>query len=59
MRDLVKSSNDGHWYYKETQWKMVLDCLSDALSMFSEADLNHELYLIIDHCSDAVFNLVK
>ena len=59
MATMVKSVNDGNWYYDETQWKYILDYLCDALGSFSEADLNHELYIIIDHCADKVSEIVR
>lgn len=54
MTTLVKSENDGNWYYEKTQWKYILDYLCDCLDSFSEADLKCGVYQRIDELADDV-----
>ena len=55
----VKSKKNGHWYAEKTEWNYVHDALCDALAYFSEADLNHQLYFIIDDVADRVYKMLK
>lgn len=55
----VKSTINGQWYAEKTEWNYVHDALCDALAYFSETDLNHELYIIIDHVADEVYKKLK
>lgn len=56
---LVKSENDGHWYYFSTQWSYILDYLTDALASFSEKDMNDEIYILIEKLCDDVYLKLK
>lgn len=56
---MVKSPNDGCWYYETTQWKFILECLCDALGFFSEEDKVSQMYIVLDKFADDVSEIVK